>query len=262
MPKVLNERITGIKWLKNSICKMTVKSGYISKYAYPGQFVNVKCADDTGIILRRPISICNVDKDKNEFDIVFMLKGKGTRLLSRKKRGDFLDFIGPLGNGFTISARNKKVLIAGGGIGTFPLLFLLKELPHSENSCCIGFRSCDNAVLVDELSECSNDLILCTDDGSLGKKGFVTYDAEQVIKLQKPNIIYACGPHEMMKEISRLANLYGVKCQVSLEQRMGCGIGACLVCACKIRTTDKNGWKYSHVCKDGPVFLSDEVIFE
>lgn len=260
MSKILMEKIASIEEVAKTIFKMTVKSEYISMNAVPGQFVNVKCCEGVDALLRRPISICSVDKDKATFDIVFQMKGKGTQYLSQKKVGSEVDLIGPLGNSFHISEDYKRIAVVGGGIGIFPLLYLLKELKGADRSAFLGFRSSEYAVLLEEFGAESEALSISTDDGSRGYRGLVTDLLERDIEERGFDIIYTCGPTPMIRKVSEISKKTGIPCQVSLEQRMGCGIGACLVCACKIGKPDN--WEYKHVCKDGPVFWSDEVIFD
>lgn len=260
MSKVLVEKIENIEQVAKSIYKMTVKSDYVSANARPGQFVNVKCSEGINALLRRPISICKVDKDNRTFDIVFQIKGIGTEYLSQKRIGSEVDLIAPLGNPFTISEEYKNIAVVGGGIGIFPLLYLLRELKTATKYAYMGFRNKDYAVLLDEFEANCNKLNICTDDGSMGYKGLVTKPLEDDIQNMKFDLIYTCGPMPMIKKVVEIAHRNNIKCQVSMEQRMGCGIGACLVCACKTKKDD--GFQYSHVCKDGPVFWSDEVIFD
>lgn len=260
MSKMLNEKVVNIEELTPSLFRLTLESEYITEKAKPGQFVNIKCCEGINALLRRPISICSVNREQGLFDIVFEIRGTGTEFLSMKKPGDRVDIIGPLGNSFDISKDNLKIAVVGGGIGVFPLLFLLKEAKHAQKSAFLGFRSTENAVLLEEFRKETENLYLSTDDGSLGNKGFITEILEQKLTENSYDIIYSCGPTVMMKKAAQAAQRYGIGCQVSLEQRMGCGIGACLVCACKTRKDD--GWQYSHVCSDGPVFWSTKVIFD
>lgn len=260
MSKILNEKVESVEKLSESIYKMTINSEYIVNRAKPGQFVNIKCCDGINALLRRPISICNVDKDNKTIDIVFQIKGVGTEYLSKKRMGDKVDLIGPLGNPFTILKKHKNIAVIGGGIGVFPLLYLLNGVTATKKAAFLGFRNKDFVVLKDEFKKACDKLCISTDDGSTGYNGLITELLEEHIKDNKFDIIYTCGPTPMIKKVVEIAKKDGIRCQVSLEQRMGCGIGACLVCACKTKSDD--GWKYSHVCKDGPVFWSDEVIFD
>ncbi len=260
MPRVLKEKIIQMSQLSSVIHKMTIQSEYIAQNASAGQFVNVKCSEGIQALLRRPISICSVDKDRNTVDIVFQVKGIGTEVLSRKQPGDAVDLIAPLGKGFEISKENKKIAVVGGGIGIFPLLYILKEQQNVERTAFLGFRSKDYAVMTDAFENASDKLYITTDDGSVGQKGLVVDQLEEYLKENKVDVIYTCGPFPMLKSVVEIADRHNTPCQVSMEQRMGCGIGACLVCACKTRLGDE--WEYSHVCKDGPVFWSHEVVLD
>lgn len=260
MSKVLKEKIRCVEKLATDIYKMTIESEYVAQNAVPGQFVNVKCSEGINALLRRPISICNIDRSKKLLDIVFQVKGIGTEYLSQKQLGTEVDIIAPLGRPFHISKDYKNIAVVGGGIGTFPLLYLLNQYQDTEKTAYLGFRDKNCVVLKEEFASACNNLNISTDDGSYGHKGLVTELLRNDLKERPFDIVYTCGPMPMIKKVVELTTKYGVKCQVSLEQRMGCGIGACLVCACKTKKEDE--WKYSHVCKDGPVFWSNEVIFD
>lgn len=260
MSKILKEEIVNNEKLASSIYKLTIKSEYIAQNAKPGQFVNVKCCEGLNALLRRPISICSVDRAKNTFDIVFQVKGTGTGYLSQKKPGSEADMIGPLGKPFDLSYEYKKIAVIGGGIGIFPLLYILKEKECSHKSAFIGFRNMDYVVLTDEFKNASDEFFMSTDDGSMGYRGLITDLLETDLAKNMYDVIYTCGPTPMIKKVADIVKERGIRCQVSLEQRMGCGIGACLVCACKTKHGEE--WEYSHVCKDGPVFWSEEVVFD
>jgi len=260
MPEVLNEEILKVEELIPSIYRIVVKSNYTAANARPGQFINIKCGDGNSTLLRRPISICSVDREKNTFDIVFQIKGTGTRILSQKKVGDRLNFIGPLGNSFELSEKYQRIVLVGGGIGIFPLLYLLESKCALSKTSFLGFRNKECVVLEDEFKRSADKIYVSTDDGSYGHKGIITDLLKNYLEKNAVDIIYACGPTPMMKKVADIALERAIKCQVSLEQRMACGIGACLVCACK--TKYGNEWDYRHVCKDGPVFWSDEVVFD
>lgn len=260
MAKLLNGKIEGIQKLTNDTYRISINSEYIAKNAKPGQFVNIKCCKGFNTLLRRPVSIHDVDVCKGCFDIIFRVQGKGTMLLSLKNEHSELDIMGPLGNGFDLSERYKKIAVVGGGIGIFPLYYILRCKDGTFKKSFLGFADKDRLILRKEFGEMSDEAVISTEDGSIGHKGFVTDILEEDLKENNYDIIYTCGPSPMLKTTAKLAEKYGVKCQISLEQRMGCGIGACLVCSCK--TVKGSDWKYSRVCKDGPVFWSSEVIFD
>ena len=244
------------KAIAKGIFDITVLCPEIAAETMPGQFAQVAAE---GFFLRRPISICDVDKDKGTIRLVFEVRGHGTDKISQLAKGSLVDIIAPLGKGFTVLEKGKKAICIGGGIGTPPMVGIAKE--YGENATVIsGFRSASIAILQDDLKANGNRTILCTDDGTAGIKGFVTEALTQELAKEKPDIIYACGPMIMLKNITKIAAENGIYCEVSLEQRMACGVGACLVCVCR---TVKNGEEFnSHVCKDGPVFDSKEVVFE
>lgn len=222
-----------------------------------GQFLNIKCGDSYNAFLRRPISVCNVQDDIVR--IIYEAKGEGTRLLAKYKKGDMVDVLTPLGNGFIIEGAAKNPVIIGGGIGAPPLLMVAKQLESP--AVFLGFRNKELAILEQDFINAGATVSIATDDGSYGHHGFVTELAKRYIKDNGSDIIYACGPKPMLKAVQRLSKEMGVPCYLSMEERMGCGIGACLVCTCKTKA-EGDGWKYSHVCKDGPVFNGDEVIFD
>lgn len=247
--------------IAREIYDMTILCPEIAEIAQAGQFVNIR-AD--GFMLRRPISICSIDAKKGTIRIVFEVRGEGTKELSQLREGDMLDIIAPLGGrGFDLNAGSDKAglkaVIVGGGIGNPPMLAIAEHFGKSA-AVISGFRNASAVILQKDFAETGAETILCTDDGSAGRKGFVTDALKDVIAKEKPEIIYACGPSVMLRRIIGIARENGIRCQVSLEERMGCGIGACLVCAC--RTIRDGEEYYAHVCKDGPVFEGEEVVFD
>ena len=261
MPRQIEAEVVKKECLAPGIYRIKLESEYISGNVRPGQFVNIRCCDNSENLLLG-VSISEVDIDSGTFDMVFIVKGIGTQYLADKMPGERLDLVGPLGNPFIIPEENSRVLIVGGGIGVFPLIFLAKQCNESYRSSLLGFRNIETSFLIDEFKGCSSETGLCSDDGTLGAKGFVTDLLEAELIQGGWDIIYSCGPEQMLKKVALLAEHYGTRCQVSLEQRMGCGIGACLVCSCKIKAITEKGWHYARVCKDGPVFWSNEIIWE
>ena len=218
-----------------------------------GQFLHIACGE--GLLLRRPISVCLVQAGQSQDTarIVFEVRGEGTRWLAERQVGDKLNVLGPLGNGFTV-APNDRLLLVGGGIGVPPLLgqaaFTAKNA-----TAVLGFRSADRAMLVEDYRNCCQAVYLCSDDGSLGRHGFVDAQLKDILEQDKNfTAVLACGPKPMLKNVAKVAAQYGVPCQVSLEERMACGVGACLGCA--VQMADG---AMKHVCKDGPVFDAREV---
>lgn len=228
---------------------ITVKAPEMATIAKAGQFVHIKVPSHT---LRRPISICEIDSENGTIRLVFQIRGKGTEKLAKIEKGEKIDILGPLGNGFPVFEREKKVLLVGGGIGVPPLLELAKH--YGENAvAALGFRNSDSVILGDDFKAKGSNLILATDDGSIGYHGLITNAIENSGLENKYDTIYTCGPMPMIKSVAVLAQRLGAKCYVSLEERMACGVGACLGCACGL--IDESGNTYNgHVCKDGPVF--------
>lgn len=214
-----------------------------------GQFAHVYVPGKT---LRRPISVC--DAADGVLRLVYQVKGEGTRIMSRMKAGQDVDVLFPLGHGFTVES-GKRYCLIGGGIGVPPMLYTAKQCKAP--LVITGFRNKDLVILQNDFEAAGAQLLLCTDDGTAGQKGFVTDLLKE--HLDEVDEVCACGPTPMLKAIAQVCAEAGKPCQVSLEERMGCGIGACLVCAVKVR---KDGQEImQHVCKDGPVFNAEEVVF-
>ena len=215
----------------------------------PDQFVHVKCGHSR--LLRRPISIC--DWEENLLRIVFEVRGEGTEWLSHRKAGDRLDVLGPLGRGFRMD-REGRYLLVGGGIGVPPMLGCAKWTA-GRSTAVLGFRSADRAMLSEDFQKSCKEIFLCSDDGSIGRHGFVDAQVRDILEKDKDfTAVLACGPKPMLKNAAAVAAGFGVPCQVSMEERMACGVGACLGCA--IQMADGT---MQHVCKDGPVFDAGEV---
>ena len=223
--------------------------------AAPGQFAMLLCGG--GAYLRRPFSFCDADRAAGTSTFMYRLSGEGTLALSRKKPGDALDIMGPLGNGFKVL--QSRAAVVGGGIGVFPMLLLLRRLKEAgaETDVFAGYSNKDSVVLQREMSAMSNNFYLTSDDGSVGSKGFITEMLSEALDNgAKYDVLYACGPEPMLKALKHIRGDNGIDAQFSLEQRMGCGIGACLVCACAIEPENgpEGAISYARVCKDGPVF--------
>ena len=238
--------------LTDAVFSITVKNRDLAHGSFPGQFLHIKCGEAR--ILRRPISICNIKNDNIRF--VFEVKGEGTRWLSKCRVGEELDILGPLGNGFSMP--EGRLIIVGGGVGTPPMLFAAESAKNGAVAI-LGFRSADRVILTDEFKKACDDVYLTTDDGSVGIHGAVTKPLEELLKSGEFSSVMSCGQIMMQKAVAELCAMYKVPCQVSLEERMGCGVGACLVCACAI--LGENGKEMSRACVDGPVYISDKVVW-
>ncbi len=226
--------------------------------AVPGQFISMYTNDGTKL-LPRPISICEIDKAEGALRVVYRVIGEntGTKQFSEAKAGDVIPVIGPLGNGFPLGkAEGKKAFLMGGGIGVPPILELAKQLQNCEKQIVMGYR--DANTFLKEQFEANGTVYVSTEDGSVGTKGNVM-DAIRENGLTA-DIIYACGPTPMLRAIKNFAEENGIECYISLEERMACGIGACLACVCKSKEKDHHtNVNNKRICKDGPVFLSTEV---
>lgn len=226
----------------------------VCETAVPGQFVSLYCSDGSRL-LPRPISICEIDPNYGALRLVYRTVGKGTEEFSRKKAGDEIRLLGPLGNGFDVS-NPKDAMLIGGGIGIPPMLELAKQLNVDHKTIVLGYSG-GPLFLKDDLAK-RGSIYVSTDDGSAGTHGTVM-DAIRDNNL-KADVIYACGPKVMLRAVKEFAEEKNIECWVSMEERMACGIGACLGCVCKTTEVDEHSHvKNRRVCKDGPVFNAREV---
>ena len=241
--------------LTDDILSMELLCPEIAKEAVSGQFVEVY----TGLsdmILPRPISISEIDKEKGTITLVYQVVGKGSDYFSQCPVGDTLKVMGPCGNGFEIRNDFTESILVGGGIGTAPLVELSKHL-KGKISVFIGSRT--EPVLIDKFKNLGCNVYVSTDDGSAGFKGNVVELMNSV--MPKGDIIYTCGPKIMLKNVAKWGAEYDLPVQVSMEERMACGIGACVGCVVKIKK-NHGEWENLKVCKDGPVFMGDEVMWD
>lgn len=241
----------------------TIDTPEIARQAQPGQFLMIKVTETTNPLLRRPISLHNVDGSR--LQIFFQVAGQGTRLLSLKKPGDTLDLLGPLGRGFAIPteiSRGQEIFCVGGGRGIAPLYYLAGKLRSAGARPVIfyGGRTKVDLPLVDRLAAAGFEVLVSTDDGSLGFPGLVTSLVEEELKKRQPGFIYACGPDPMMEKLAETCRQKNLSGQFSLESVMGCGFGACWGCVKKVR---RNGQvKYLKICQEGPVFPLEEIVWQ
>ena len=263
MPEQMLAELVNKEKIIEGVYKFGVKADSIVKSARPGNFIEIRVTDQTEPFLRRPISIHNLDKENGVLEFIFQIKGKGTEILSRKQVGDKIDIIGPLGYGTFKIEDYKKIAIIGGGIGIFPLYELAKQAKENgiKVNTYLGFRNRENVILESEFKSVSDNLTIATDDGSYKENGFAINYLKRDIQNSKPDCIYACGPIQMLRAVKQLAEENNIPCQVSLEEKMGCGLGACLGCAVKTAKSPKEAPEYFHVCKGGPVFNSKDVEF-
>ena len=224
-----------------------------TSFRAPGQFVHINCGHSR--LLRRPISVCSCQEDQPEdtLSIAFEVRGEGTAWLARRPVGHSVDVLGLLGNGFDIRPEGRYLLV-GGGIGVPPMRGCA-QYTGGRSTASLGFRSKEKAALLKLFEGDCAKTLAATDDGSLGHHGFVDELVRQELAQDRAyDGVLACGPKPMLRSVAKAAAGFGVPCQVSMEERMGCGVGACLVCAC-----DMADGARKHVCKDGPVFYAEEV---
>lgn len=246
MAIVLEQRI-----LAEGVYSMWLSTS-IAKEAVPGQFVSLYCEEHSRL-LPRPISICEIDKKRSAIRLVYRLAGEGTKEFSALQTDDEVKVLGPLGNGFPLEGEHPIVI--GGGIGVPPMLELAKSL-SAKATIVLGYR--DEQLFLKEQFEDYGQVEIATDNGSVGVHGTVVDVLEQ--KQITGDVIYACGPKPMLAAVKRYAMEHEIKCYVSMEERMACGIGACLGCVCQTKQEDAHSHVHNtRVCKDGPVFLAEEV---
>lgn len=247
----IEARVVSQEMLAADVYSMWIEAEPIVRAVKPGQFVSVYTKDSSRL-LPRPISVCEVDRAAGWLRIVYRVVGAGTREFAAYQAGDTISIMGPLGNGFPL--KEKKAFLIGGGIGIPPMLELAKNL-NGEKQMILGYR--DELFLSDEFTPFGN-VYVATEDGSAGTKGNVL-DAIRENDLQA-EVIYACGPTPMLRAIKAYAMEQGIECWLSLEEKMACGIGACLACVCQSREIDHHSNVYNkRICKDGPVFAAGEV---
>jgi dihydroorotate dehydrogenase electron transfer subunit len=230
--------------LTDSVYKMVLQ-GDTSAITAPGQFVNIKLE---GMFLRRPISVCDVEGDK--LTIIYKVVGKGTEAMSRMSAGE-LDILTGLGNGYDLTVSGEKPVLLGGGVGVPPMYKLAKELiaQGKKVSVILGFNTKNEIFYEEEFKNLGAEVFVTTVDGSYGIRGFVT----DALKDMDYTYFYTCGPEPMLKAVYRASVTSG---QMSFEERMGCGFGACMGCSCKTLTG------YKRICKEGPVMRKEEILWE
>lgn len=241
--------------LADGVYSMWIQTDKIGKEALQGQFVSIY-TKDSGKLLPRPISLCEIDREQGRIRLVYRVVGAGTKEFSNYQAGDTVEVMGPLGNHFPL--KGKKAFLIGGGIGIPPMLELAKQL-EKETDCVkqmiLGYR---DVLFLNKEFESYGDVYVATEDGSVGTKGNVL-DAIKENGLEA-DIIFACGPTPMLRAIKEYAITNNIECYVSLEEKMACGIGACLACVCKSKEVDHHtNVNNKRICKDGPVFLATEV---
>jgi dihydroorotate dehydrogenase electron transfer subunit len=250
--------------------RLVLETPRVAENAVPGQFVHA-LPRSAELMLRRPFSIMTVDHANGLVSIVFRVIGEGTAILAKLRRGDSVDIIGPLGNGFPIDSNQSAVLV-GGGVGIPPLVFLAEALlakgltsnPDDKKSIRVFLGARDLATLVcnDEFRAMGIKPVVATEDGSAGVPGLVTTALDAGHSFHRDSITYTCGPIPMLRAVAKWSDSKGFRCWVSMENKLGCGIGACLGCSIPVRVEGGGGVRYERVCCDGPAFDASTVAFD
>lgn len=252
---ILDLKVTENIKLNKSYVLLKLTSDDLLPEMLPGQFAEIRIDGSQTTFLRRPISINYVDRERNEVCFLVQLVGDGTHRLAEVKHGSIINVVMPLGNNFSMpEIPSKKLLLVGGGVGTAPLLYLGKELLKngSKPTFLLGARSAGDLLQLDEFAKLG-DVYTTTEDGSAGEKGYVTHHS--LLKKLQFDRIYTCGPKPMMVSVAKYAKEHNIECEVSLENMMACGFGACLCC---VENTDEG---HLCVCKDGPVFNIKKLLW-
>ncbi len=224
----------------------------------PGQFANLEIPGHKELLLKRPISICAVDVKNSSVTLVYQIKGKGTEALAGLEKGAAIETILPIGRGFNLKSGDKNVFLVGGGVGIAPLLSVTQKWTDKNYEAFLGYRGAEYEYCLDDFESVCRGAHVSTDDGTLGEMCLVTDILRRRLKDASPDMILACGPNPMLKALKDILEPTGIPAQVSMEQRMCCGFGACSVCACGV--DHGNGLEYKKVCVEGPVFNLYEVV--
>ena len=253
--KEINARVLSCDVLAEGLIRMILHAPEIAGQAKAGQFIHMLVPDGAHV-LRRPISLMAFDAQAGTLTLAIQPKGRGTQILCAVKPGDEIRCLGPLGTGFD-GKDAKTVYFVGGGVGVAPICGAMDSFATETSHAFFGFRTKHHVYGMTQ-APCA--VTAVSDDGSIGEKALVTKPLLAAIEEKRPDLIMACGPTPMLAAVQKIANEMGIPCQLSLEERMGCAIGACLGCNVKIVSED-GSWTYKRVCKDGPVFDSKEVAF-
>ncbi|MFQ6132580.1 MAG: dihydroorotate dehydrogenase electron transfer subunit [Armatimonadota bacterium] len=255
---------------------MILECPEVAGAARPGQFVHVRCSPYHDPLLRRPLSVAGVSDDQTRLSLLVREVGKGTAILARLAEGAKVDILGPLGNGYTlrVDKDDREFVLVAGGYGAAPIHFAARclgqirgRLEQPRLSVFLGAASADRLAFADGLSSTADDLHLVTEDGSVGDRGLVTDPLTAYLETAEVTRVMACGPTGMMAAVARICERQEIPCEVSLENWMGCGVGACLGCVVPVRPEGEaeggaRGQRYVRVCADGPVFDAHAIVWE
>lgn len=244
--------------IASHIYKMVLKcEGAELEYFVPGQFADLTVPGHNELLLRRPISICTVNVVEQTVTMIYQIKGKGTEAFSALKEGTVLSAILPIGKGFNLTGSDKNVFLVGGGVGIAPLLSVTQKWPDRNYTAFLGYRGMQYEYCLEDFKKVCSQVLVTSDDGTLGEKGLITDVLKKRLDEVIPDVVLACGPLPMLRSLKAVLNNGSIPAQVSMEQRMCCGFGACATCVCGVET--ENGFDYKKVCIEGPVFDFYEV---
>ena len=263
--KLLSGEILSNERYGDNLYKMEVFSPYICNNAQPGQFINVKCSPDGSFdpFLRRPFAIFDIEKKFNVFSLLYLLRGRGTQIISRLEKGDILDFAGPLGKAVDLASSGANMLLIGGGMGIAPLNLIARIGLKTKNNIFFAAGFKDNTFLrwEKDLIRLKINYAVMTEDGSWGEKGLISDYIWDNLKTFQNYDVYCCGPRDMLKTLQNIYKNKKNKVTAFLEEKMACGVGVCAGCVVKIKKGSK-GFSYQKVCVDGPAFNLGEVLFD
>jgi dihydroorotate dehydrogenase electron transfer subunit len=246
------------KEIAKLIFKMLLKcEGADIEHFVPGQFANLAVPGHNELLLRRPVSICTADAANKAVTLIYQIKGKGTEAFSKLITGTKVSAILPVGRGFNLKGSEKNIFLIGGGVGIAPLLSVTQKWPEKNYTAFLGYRGAEYEYCLDDFKRVCKQVIVTSDDGTLGEKGLVTDALKKSLNENIPDVVLACGPIPMIRALKDILKSVHVPAQVSMEQRMCCGFGACSTCVCGIENED--GFDYKKVCIEGPVFDLYEV---
>lgn len=247
--------------LSRDLYEMEFIAPNLAEECQPGQFVHVKVGSEDSPLLRRPLSIYDVDHHQGSVILLYKVVGRGTALLSQVQAKEYVDIMGPLGRGFTLPEEKRNVLLVGGGVGIAPLVYLARKLKGRECPVKVlhGTQTRAELVALERLGKIGVEFMPATMDGSAGFQGLVTDLLNIKVDPGWVETIYTCGPEPMMAAVAKYARTYQIRGQVSLEEYMACGVGACLGCARQLKSDDAH---YVKVCKEGPVFDLNDVSWD
>jgi len=252
--------------VKQGYYRMLLDAAAVKEPVQPGQFVNARVENGLQPFLRRPFSIYNYEPGSRTIELVYKVLGEGTRILSEKVMGQSIDVIGPLGNGYELPAKNRRVILVGGGTGLISLYYLTKVLAErrqKETTVLAGYSDMKNIIIDKDFEALGINFMVATEDGSRGYRGCVTDLLKEILNTGSVDtVIFSCGPKPMLKEVVRVAGRLNPDCFVSLEEYMGCGVGACMSCVVKVKSAkSKNKHEYKRICREGPVFRGSQLLW-